>query len=593
MKKVILFLASVIVVAGCFFWGCQKIADDPGELKTEKEASLFVNKEGIYTEIKKSKMEDNGFRYANEETIDLFSAYATFYIREAKKSAGLLKEHAALTLAPDFFEKLEEESELDITDIYCTVMLVDEPQEYVTEEMKERIRLYFDSLYVEESQSYHMPFSYEDESEFWLNAYPNYCIKIVSQKLELPAKPIDHWVEEGVAYLEQRDRIQIEYVRAYNMLFTLMEMEGTPVPPVLFEHVQSVYEEAIPNSDQLVADGTIYYLPVFFEDYCRFYEIMGEKRIPFASQVIGKLCENNRILKDNIWYLDTIGLNAVMYSLNRSGYDFKKCSNLDEIFQPYDSFLLDDSSYVHPSYTRSTLRNTYYVTKILYLLNLEQVSDITFYCEQMRERVQEGTPTEIFYFLELMESCDLTDSLTEEEIQKLIGALYEFTEKIPVDGTDLTTARWDFVNSAIGCLQILNQKVDIEDEKVDTLIKTLKSYDLSTVYIGTLSEILDYLYTAGADQEELLALGEELILRMEELLKSDHSYKLCDFTRAWEVAEKCGVHVPDKLRIGGQELLEDTLQSSGLYRSGTAKGGDGISFESTYDGLILWGFLYA
>ena len=85
MKKRLYIIGVLLLFVICCI--CYKsLVTNSNENKKQIEL-MPINTEAIALEIKRSNMPDGGYRFATAEFKEQLSVYATYYIREAKKSA--------------------------------------------------------------------------------------------------------------------------------------------------------------------------------------------------------------------------------------------------------------------------------------------------------------------------------------------------------------------------------------------------------------------------------------------------------------------------------------------------------------------------
>lgn len=128
MKKILSIVAFistfVLLVQGCI------------NGKKETHTGMFsFDVERIESQISKSEMDDNGYRFSNAEMLDNISPYATYYINEAKRL--FMNQTGCSNKAFNvFIEKINNKELLNLTDIYCSLMLLDNCED-LSEETKE------------------------------------------------------------------------------------------------------------------------------------------------------------------------------------------------------------------------------------------------------------------------------------------------------------------------------------------------------------------------------------------------------------------------------------------------------------------------
>lgn len=277
-----------------------------------------INIEGIEKQIKKSNMYDEGYRFANAEYQNQLSAYATYYIRESKRSAGLEIIDLSEEEEEDLIEKFINTPSLDLTDLYCTVSLL-EDREQISDLMKRTLSDYLDALYDYDVGCYVLP-NVNSNDDYTINVYPTYLTYMITSLLDLKMKPIDGWLEEASKEIFSSENITSSNSGAYVMLLQLLNAFNFEVSAISIQLVIEMFENSFIDINDL-ENSTEIYLPIYLMDYLEFCILTGVGSSRYHKLIVETLCDEKGIKEGIFVEYDTYGLYATIRALELAEFD--------------------------------------------------------------------------------------------------------------------------------------------------------------------------------------------------------------------------------------------------------------------------------
>ncbi|WP_430111428.1 hypothetical protein [Paenibacillus sp. B1-33] len=579
--RIVLFLLSLSLV-GCTA-KLNSFSYESGNILPEL---LTINTKGIVEQIERSKMSDFGYRFANAEYSSQISSFATYYIREAQKNSGLISIDDYITMTPDFLRKFENESAMDLTDIFTTVMLVND-LEGISDLAKENISKYFDSLYDDRIGCYRLPNS--NNSEIYAeNVYPTFLVEQVAALLNLKTKSVDKWLKEASTELLQPNTITRKNSSAYVMMMKLMQSHHIELSKISSDMVKTMFENDLDNIAELIKSNEVY-LPIYLMDYLDFSLLLNIDSSDYHDLIIDSITDENEIKDGVIQAYDPLGLYAAIYSLKLAGYDFKTSPNFSDVFDVYNSFLLDESTYITPGYTESNFVDTYFVDAITNVLEIESPNSIDLYLYEKRDDILQSDPIVINNFLELLQKHNLLHIIDNKK-QELVDGLFSSMDDILAKET-LTAKKLPYVNAIIRALEILERNWSFSKTQVDEMIDSFTEIDNVPQNTMNLIELATFINLINPDRDEIKPLCNEIISNIVHLNDLDLSNKLHVQSKALNLLQDLDYKIPNNvIKIVGDTLI-NAQHTSGLFKGGDATE-DVVSFRSTYDALFLQKVIY-
>ena len=166
--------------------GCSK----PAKISSN-ETLIEINTEELNRAFEQSCIQETGYRFATAEYKNSISPYATYYILKAKENYGIEDSRLNQEDALNILNSTVTAANINLTDLYCAVMLADDLNEIDKATVK-TIADYIDSIYISEYGCY--GFSgvvLQDPFEY---VYPTFLAVSICEKLGLEAQNIDNWL---------------------------------------------------------------------------------------------------------------------------------------------------------------------------------------------------------------------------------------------------------------------------------------------------------------------------------------------------------------------------------------------------------------
>lgn len=579
VAKLIIILMSLSIFVSC----------SVKENLTKNESTIIsyempaINVDGISTQIKRSLMNDGGYRFANTEYIKQISPFSTYYIREAKIYAGLISDNEPIEMMPFLLKKLEEdEGSLDLTDIFCTVMLNNDINN-ISKVAKENISKYFNSIYDKKNGNYSLVKDSNKDSYMLEEIYSTFLVKKISKLLNIETKPVDKWLKKVVEELLQFNNISSSNSSAYVMVLELLQLHDIEIEKYLFDPIIEMFEKDLEDITSLEENNNIY-LPVYLMDYLDLSLLLESDTSKYNNKIINSLCDENGIKGGVILQYDSLGLYATIRTLYMCGYDFKNYSNINIIFDMFDAFLLDESSYINPGYVESNFEDTYFVDSIIHALNIEGISDISIYCEKKMNDILLFNSIEMYYFLELLQRNNLLGIINEKK-QEVTDILLSSLEYM-LDATILVKEKLPYINSAIGALEILEEDWTIDESYIDVMIKEYRDSDNLQENTISIAELAKFINSINPNRNEIKKLCDKIVENIVTLNKQDLINSLYVQSKSIGTLIDCDYSIPDNVILSVKDTLNKAKHSSGMFKGG-GNYEDIISFRTTYDALFL------
>lgn len=579
VAKLIIILMSLSIFVSC----------SVKENLTKNESTIIsyempaINVDGISTQIKRSLMNDGGYRFANTEYIKQISPFSTYYIREAKIYAGLISDNEPIEMMPFLLKKLEEdEGTFDLTDIFCTVMLNNDINN-ISKVAKENISKYFNSIYDKKNGNYSLVKDSNKDSYMLEDIYSTFLVKKISKLLNIETKPVDKWLKKVVEELLQFNNISSSNSSAYVMVLELLQLHDIEIEKYLFDPIIEMFEKDLEDISSLEENNNIY-LPVYLMDYLDLSLLLESDTSKYNNKIINSLCDENGIKGGVILQYDSFGLYATIRTLYMCGYDFKNYSNINIIFDMFDAFLLDESSYINPGYVESNFEDTYFVDSIIHALNIEGISDISIYCEKKMNDILLFNSIEMYYFLELLQRNNLLGIINEKK-QEVTDILLSSLEYM-LDETILVKEKLPYINSAIGALEILEEDWTIDESYIDVMIKEYRDSDNLQENTISIAELAKFINSINPNRNEIKKLCDKIVENIVTLNKQDLINSLYVQSKSIGTLIDCDYSIPDNVILSVKDTLNKAKHSSGMFKGG-GNYEDIISFRTTYDALFL------
>lgn len=579
VAKLIIILMSLSIFVSC----------SVKENLTKNESTIIsyempaINVDGISTQIKRSLMNDGGYRFANTEYIKQISPFSTYYIREAKIYAGLISDNEPIEMMPFLLKKLEEdEGTFDLTDIFCTVMLNNDINN-ISKVAKENISKYFNSIYDKKNGNYSLVKDSNKDSYMLEDIYSTFLVKKISKLLNIETKPVDKWLKKVVEELLQFNNISSSNSSAYVMVLELLQLHDIEIEKYLFDPIIEMFEKDLEDISSLEENNNIY-LPVYLMDYLDLSLLLESDTSKYNNKIINSLCDENGIKGGVILQYDSLGLYATIRTLYMCGYDFKNYSNINIIFDMFDAFLLDESSYINPGYVESNFEDTYFVDSIIHALNIEGISDISIYCEKKMNDILLFNSIEMYYFLELLQRNNLLGIINEKK-QEVTDILLSSLEYM-LDETILVKEKLPYINSAIGALEILEEDWTIDESYIDVMIKEYRDSDNLQENTISIAELAKFINSINPNRNEIKKLCDKIVENIVTLNKQDLINSLYVQSKSIGTLIDCDYSIPDNVILSVKDTLNKAKHSSGMFKGG-GNYEDIISFRTTYDALFL------
>ena len=576
-------LAIIIIgILFMFFVGCgtkKELSRNQNDTVTSN--SPLINTSGIVEQIERSSMPDSGYRFANAAYASQISPYATYYIREAKKLAGNVPEKETIAMEPVFLDKLETETAMDLTDLYCMVMLIDDLNK-VSIPMKENISRNLDSLYNEKIGCYSLPASNQIDI-YATNVYPTFLVETIASKLDIETRPVKAWLGEAASELLQPENITRENSSTYEMLFKLLQLHQMEISKEASALVIKMFEDDLQNLTALKEANQVY-LPVYLMDYLETCVILDIDSSSYHNQIIQSICDENGMIAGVIQDYDALGLYAAVRTLSLSNYDFKKHQNINKVFDVYNTFLLDNSAYLAPGHVESDFVDTYYVDAIIHMLELEHPSDISVYCREKKDEILKSDLISISYFIALLQRNNLLNILDDRKPEIVDGLNSSLENILASEGT--TAEKLPYVNAIIDALEILGQEWSISETQAEEMIGNYtEAEDIQQDTIN-LIELTKFTNAVGGGSKDSKKYCKKIVDNIQSLKNLEVSNQMLILSKACVIFEDCNYTIPDSVIQIVTNTLNQAQDSSGLFKGGDTKE-DIVSFRSTYDALLL------
>lgn len=573
----ILSMLMLVIFAGC----------DSGSDRSDSEAEritpqpIIIEDQKILEQIDRSAMPDSGYRFANAEYEDQISPYATYYIRESLRSAGKDLTELDQKAIERLLKKSENRPSFDLTDTHATVMLIKDPDK-IPDPIKQHIARELDSLYVDKPGSYRLPMA-QNEDVYIEAAYPTFLAVEIARTLNIKIKPIDRWLKEAASNKFVPEEVSRENSRAYVMLLKLMEMNGIEVSQEAVESVRKMFEDDLKHPASLQTGADIY-LPLYLMDYVEFSQFAGYDPSAYASTIVDLLVDDKGIKTGIIEPYDYFGLYAAVYALNQAGYDFEQSPDFDQVFDPYQDFLLDDSIYLSPGNAESNFVDTFYVDAITHRLNGNDeryAKTIEKYTQANKQELLKDGLVNTYYFLELLDQNNLLQTLNGEKKQiadELRSSLDQtINSDLPIPD------QLPILNAGIKALNLLEEDWMLPAGTANRMIDTKGLSENLAENTLQLTELADFMRLIDRKNEKVCKQMVENLIRLED---SDTENKLYLQSKALRVLNQSNYPIPDRILRSTQNTLIGSQHSTGLFKGGDTDE-DVVSFRSTYDALSV------
>lgn len=546
---------------------------------TKREGTIIneledVNVEGIRKAFDQSCIDENGYRFATAEYEGTPSSYATYYITQAKENFGssTAKTDDADTIK--LLDKLLEVQNPNLTDIYCAILLVHNPEK-IDSEIGLRLRSYLESLYVNEYGCYGFAnVKLENKAEY---VYPTYLVVAICEKNGCEYNDIDSWLID-TWNSETSNNIDLNNSNAYQMLAELMLKRKMEIEPQSMERLISVYQEEIKELSE--GKESKYYLPVLLMNYEALSQMSEAKNTLSEEDVINLMVDSNKHLKKIVTEYDAFGLYAAMRALNLSSHG--KANELieyEDTFGAYDVFQLTNNYYIQPGNTEANIIDTYYVNKISETCDIDTKDAIAKYCGSKLSDVEEMNVAEIFYLLSMMEDCGLIEKIPEATMSDLLTVSKETLGNMLENG--MAQDRIPAANYLLSIINIIDGEYIVKDYTPTNI----EGDDLSSLYYRAEQIIL----VARLTKNEKLSLKycKEMETDMLAILNdSEVSRKLLLLDKCYEAFSESGYDPSEEFVNKTVEIINDSKCADGLYKGGDCNE-DIESFENSYYGVKL------
>lgn len=581
MKISVHIKAALLGTVLTFFVGCNHSNDK--DVISESSNINNLNVDLIARTISQSKMEDSGYRFANPEYKKQLSAYATYYIREAKESAGLqfdsLTENEEKLLIDSFIS-----SPNDLTDIYCTTSLI-ENKELISEEIKEKIAEYLDTLYVPKAGCYTLT-NIKDNDKFLTNVYPTFIVNSIAESLNIQIEPIDEWLKKVSVELMSKNEIDKYNSRVYVMLLELLEKYNIEIDNKMVKCVIQMFESNLNNISDLQKDSDIY-LPTFLMDYVEFCLLTNHSNAAYCDLINKMLCDGEKIRDDIYMKFDAYGLYAVVRTLELSGYCFST-NELDDLFYEFDSFQLLDGIYILPGYVESNFVDTYYANAIINELGIETTSDIAEYGRKYQDEIINSGIVNTYYYIDMLHKNKLMGIIENKEaiVLKFKASISDLMKE------ENLIERISELNVAIKGLETLNEDYLLSDLEMNKIMKCFPVSTNKQEYIYELTKLVEVMCLVCTDNYEIITdYCSELESEMISISKESVCNKLMLQFNMIEVFEKCGYSYSDEFVHAIKETLQQAQGIGGLFKGGDTDE-DTEDFRNTYYAVVLLKSVY-
>ncbi len=575
-KKVLLITVVLFLIFAIAFTGCTH--------RNEEYLSCQYDTQAIIAAIKQSNMPDHGFRFATAEYKNNKSAYATFYITSAKNIVNQTEKVTRITQEEllDLLDTVLSASPIDLTDIYCTISLL-EDKNSISAFQKKTIENYLQSLYLTEMGCYSMP-NIPDNGKKELYIYPTFLVHEVASSLGIKLNPVEVYLQDVSRDLFETNTLNRSNSSSYSLLLQLLKEYKINIPTRYLDAVISMFERDFDSINHLVNMEDIYF-PVYCLDYKEISFLSGYDSPYYNQIIIDCLCDGNGIKSGTIYPYDSYGLYAVARTLELANLEFGTQSTFDAIFDDFDTFYLGEGIYITPGQTTSNFVDTYYTDLIIDYLNIDIENELAIYCNINQKEIIESGVVNTCYFLELLQRNDLLNTTItdkEELATQFETVLAQLLAEPTIDQRNLPS-----INAAIKSIEILRGYCNIDDSATQKIISSFTNHTNPQQAVYDLCELVDFLLSVHSDDHELLS---QYCLEIEEKLtnlsSSIYSNKLMLFYKAFDLFDKCDYKVSSTLINETSSLLFYSLSNYGLYKGGDSDE-DVESFRNTYYGIVL------
>lgn len=584
MKKQLIIISIFIILLFSFL--SYSVLKNNKYSATANEELVPMNREIITLEIERSTMTDNGYRFINAEYQKQLSSFATYYIREAKKCSGLISSNVEISYETKlkFSEKFLENSTLDITDVFCTISLIDNNFK-ISDKLKKNVTDYINSLYEENIGCYTLP-EIKTHDKYTINIYPTFLVEEIATRLNLDVMPLENWLEEVAENVFKPANLQKEKSSAYVMLYSLMQKYNIDLPESSISAVKQMFEESLSDFTQLIDSDEIY-LPVYLMDYLEFCLLTNTDSSGFHEQIIESICNEDGIKKGVIRDYDTYGLFATMRTLELTNFDFENCPQVNRVFDIYDTFMLDDSVYIAPGLVESNFVDTYYVNQIIDILDIDSANDIRKYCIENKEKILESDIISISFYLDLLQKNDMLNIVNDDK-QEIINRLLSTWDTMLLTEEQITDNLLSF-NSIIKALNILNAEWEIEQEQYTKIVDNFTENKNKQKLVYDLTQYIIFLNTINPENKNEI---QEFCRKLEMCLidisnDKDIDNKIILQSRALIAMKQCDYTFTNNLIQTVKETLKQSQDINGLFKGGDTNG-DVVSFQSIYCAILLY-----
>ncbi len=552
-----------------------------------------INADQIKTYIERSAMPDGAYRFANLEFDKQYSVYATYYIVEAKKIAGIDFPKMTTAYQGRTLNTFVNKDDIDLFDLYAAISLLEyfssDPRDpkVISNSVKPKIRELLDKHYDNDNQCY---FYSSEENNKNSRILANYLVYQIASLLDIEIKPIDKWLQNAIDDTFKKGGKSKENSSLYNLLYELAIAYKIELPAEGKEEVLTMYKDNIQNLEQLASsnDG---FLTVYLMDILDFYRLSGiELSKAEKNSIIKTIIDEDNMLRKDLINQDVLKFYAAVYALNLVEYNFG--DNFNDNFKWWDSFNLRESAYITPGKVEPTFVDTFYCYRLIKELNLEIENNnrLMDYCKKNKDTILNSDNT--------FDVCSYIILLDENALLKIIDDDIDFINKklknkfdVIVNKETISDKDLLLLNQLIKAMNILDIDWRIPIDKCEKMISDFKLSDNQGIKTYQLIELIDLANYNQLDESLVKVKCKQLEQEMLNLTTIKMTNKNMLFSKALDSFAKSNYGFSEDLNKAMKTVFLHSQTENGMFLGGDSDE-DVISFKNTYYSVKLHQKLY-
>lgn len=575
-KKLILIIISLIfILYGCAFVDNEDEEKEKNLIFKEdiyKELQTKVNIEEIISQVNMSKTNDNGYRFCNLEFLNKSDPYSTYYINSIKNLYN--NDIKSPTIKNYFLNKLENSTPDNLVDFYYSVLLINDDKA-ISKITKDNIQRYLDSLYNKNGYYSIQPNLEHSVLDAMLSTY--YVIS-TSRSLNIGYKNIDKWLNEVQTALLADENMLPENSGLYLLYYKILELLKEEIPENMFQDLINKLNKAI------LSNKIDVYMPDFYSDFIYLCEQFNHDFNNVKKNILNSLISDSALDTGNINIYDSYSVYETLDVLISLNYDVGDL--FEESIDYFNKFELYDSLYITPGEVEGNFLDTYYVVRLMELIEVDNGFDTYSYMETMKNDILQGDPVQVNLFIQY-----LSDSGNLRILDDIRTDLIDYINTV-INHVLETEYEWayriKYLNATVNSINILTEE-GIDEGTKKEIIDIIKEERLSSDVIQNITEnceLYELMNNLKFNNKSKNKVLEVMGKNIEKISKIEMTGKISLLEKVYKIYEISGKEIPTSLKNLAIDVLELSIHESGLFKGGDSNA-DIISFQYIHDSLQL------